>query len=76
MSTRDLDTGPRPAAAGARAAQDVDVCGGGRDGAGDAGEREVGDGHAGSGIAGWGAVLVVLLDDDTFSIVSIFDLEW
>lgn len=76
LSTRDLDAGPGPAAAGARAAQDVDVCAGGRDGAGDAGEREVGDGHAGGGIAAWGAILVVLFDDNTFAIVNMLDFEW
>lgn len=61
----DLVAGPLPVGAGALTAKDISLNTLGGHRASDAGNLEVGDGDTGGGLAGRGAVLVVLLDDDT-----------
>lgn len=65
LSSSEGDAGPGPVGAGSLAAEDVDSACGGGDGSCDAGDGEASDGDTGGWLARWGAVLVILLDDDT-----------
>ena len=64
-ATGDLDVGEGPVGAGTATAEEVDVGAAGGDGTSDAVELEVSDWDTGGGLAGRGAVLVVLLNDNT-----------
>ena len=64
-SASDLVAGPLPVGAGSLTAKDVGLNTLGRNSASDARDLEIGDGNTGGGLASGGAVLVVLLDDDT-----------
>ena len=63
LATGDGDVRPSPVGAGALGAEDVDIGGGGFDGARDATERQICDWDAGGWRPGGRAVLVVLLND-------------
>ena len=65
LSTGESDTTPSPAGARSLSAKDVNSGSAGGNRSSDTGYGETGDGDAGGGCAGWGAVLVILLDDDT-----------
>lgn len=65
LATLDVNTRPGPVGASALSAEDVDRGSLGRDAASNVLNGETSDRNAIGGLASRGAVLVVLLDDDT-----------